>query len=103
MSFSLASGVAIVAPARAGQERVLTPGALQFIVELQRRFDARRVELLAARAERQTRLDSGERPGFLEETQGLRESEWTVASIPADLQDRRVEITGPVDRKISMR
>jgi malate synthase len=100
MSFSLVSGVEIVAPARAGQERVLTAGALQFIVELQRRFNARRMELLRARAERQKRLDSGEKPDFLEETRGTRESEWSVAAIPADLQDRRVEITGPVDRKM---
>jgi malate synthase len=95
-----AGGVEIVAPAHSGQERVLTPGALHFVVELQRRFNARRVELLAARAERQKRLDAGEKPNFLEETRNLREAEWTVAAIPADLQDRRVEITGPVDRKM---
>jgi malate synthase len=96
----LPGGVEIVAPAHSGQERVFTPGALQFVVELQRRFNARRVELLAARAERQKRLDAGEKPAFWEETRNLREAEWTVAAIPADLQDRRVEITGPVDRKM---
>jgi malate synthase len=93
-------GVEILAVPQAGQERVLTPAALQFIVELQRRFNGRRVDLLAARAARQKRLDAGEKPDFLKETQKLRESEWTVAPIPADLDDRRVEITGPVDRKM---
>jgi malate synthase len=101
MSISpLLSGLEIVASAHAGQHRVLTTGALQFVVELQRRFNGRRLEFLAARAERQKRLDSGEKPDFLEETRNIRESEWTVAPIPADLQDRRVEITGPVDRKM---
>jgi malate synthase len=93
-------GIEIHAPAHPEQERVLTREALQFLIELQRRFNLRRAELLAARAERQKRLDAGERPEFLEETRALRESEWTVAPIPADLQDRRVEITGPVDRKM---
>src|SRR5580692_10457012 len=93
-------GMQILAAAHPAQERVLTPAALQFIVDLQRRFNPRRVELLAARAERQKRLDAGEKPDFLQETKGIRESEWTVAPIPADLLDRRVEITGPVDRKM---
>ncbi|HWY06761.1 MAG TPA: malate synthase A [Candidatus Acidoferrales bacterium] len=93
-------GVKIVAPVHPAQERVLTPAALEFIVELQRRFNPRRVELLAARVERQERLDAGEKPDFLPETKSIRESEWTVAPIPVDLQDRRVEITGPVDRKM---
>src|SRR5246127_339687 len=93
-------GVQILAPAHPAQERVLTPAALEFIVELQRRFNPRRVELLAARAERQKRLNAGEKPDFLAETKSIRESEWTVAPIPADLMDRRVEITGPVDRQM---
>src|SRR6266404_5901375 len=93
-------GVQILAPAHPAQERVLTPAALEFIVELQRRFNPRRVELLASRVERQKRLDAGEKPDFLPETKSIRESEWTVAPIPVDLQDRRVEITGPVDRKM---
>jgi len=93
-------GVQILAPSQPGQERVLTASVLEFIVELQRRFNTRRVELLAARAARQKRLDAGEKPDFLKETGNIRESEWTVATIPADLQDRRVEITGPVDRKM---
>src|SRR6201993_5115679 len=93
-------GVQILASSHPAQERVLTPAALEFIVELQRRFNPRRVELLGARAERQKRLDAGEKPDFLPETKSIRESEWTVAPIPADLMDRRVEITGPVDRKM---
>jgi len=93
-------GVEILATPHPEQARILTPAALQFIVGLQRNFNSRRVELLAARAERQKRLDAGERPDFLKHTAGIRESEWTVAPIPADLGDRRVEITGPVDRKM---
>ena len=97
---SFLPGVEILAVPHPEQARVLTPEALQFIVGLQRSFHARRLGLLAARRERQKRLDAGERPDFLKDTAEIRESEWTVASIPADLQDRRVEITGPVDRKM---
>jgi malate synthase len=92
--------VEVLAPSHSGQERVLTSGALQFVVDLQRRFNSRRVELLESRVERQKRLDAGDKPDFLKETRNLRESEWTVAPIPADLLDRRVEITGPVERKM---
>jgi len=94
------SGVRIDAPRHPGQDQVLTPDAIHFLAELQRRFNARRLELLAAREERQKRLDAGEKPDFLPETTQIRESEWTVAPIPADLQDRRIEITGPTDRKM---
>ena len=90
----------ILAPFDRAQDRVLTPAELEFVTELQRRFNARRLELLAARAVRQKRLDAGEKPDFLPETRHIREAQWTVAAIPADLQDRRVEITGPVDRKM---
>lgn len=93
-------GVTVSAPTHPQQDAVLTPGALQFIVELQRRFNSKRLELLAAQGERQKRLDAGERPDFLLDTRHIRESEWTVAPIPKDLLDRRVEITGPVDRKM---
>ncbi|TPW20665.1 MAG: malate synthase [Elusimicrobia bacterium] len=79
---------------------VLSPAAVDFVLSLERRFGARRRELLAARAARQARLDSGERPDFLKETAELRRSEWTVAKAPADLLDRRVEITGPPERKM---
>ena len=83
---------------RAGE--VLTPQALAFVAELHRRFDARRRSLLDARAERQRAFDAGELPDFPEETRDLREGDWRVGAIPADLLDRRVEITGPADRKM---
>ena len=81
-------------------EEILTPEALAFLGELHRRFDGVRRELLAARAERQARFDAGELPDFLSETRHIRESAWRVGPIPHDLRDRRVEITGPVDRKM---
>jgi malate synthase len=79
---------------------ILTGQALAFLAELHRKFDARRKELLAARKTRQARFDAGELPDFLAETKSVREGDWKVAPIPADLIDRRVEITGPVDRKM---
>ena len=81
-------------------DEILTPDALEFLGGLHRAFDARRLSLLAARAERQKALDSGALPDFLPDTRATREGDWGVAPIPADLQDRRVEITGPVDRKM---
>ena len=81
-------------------DKVLTPEAIHFVNTLQREFGARREALLAKREERKKRLDAGELPDFLPETREIRESEWTVAPIPSDLRDRRVEITGPVDRKM---
>jgi malate synthase len=94
------AGVEVLAPVTETHAQILSPDAVDFIVDLHRTFNARRKELLNARYERQKRLDAGERPDFLEETRSIRESEWTVASIPADILDRRVEITGPVDRKM---
>ncbi len=79
---------------------VLTEEALEFVAELHRRFDDRRRELLAARRDRQARIDAGDMPGFLTETAEVRSADWQVAPAPADLQDRRVEITGPVERKM---
>jgi malate synthase len=93
-------GVEILAPITENHAGILSPEAIDFIVDLQRTFNVRRKEMLNARAERQRRLDAGERPKFLEETRSIRESEWTVAPMPADLIDRRVDITGPVDRKM---
>ena len=93
-------GVHIHAPITESYAEILTPDAIDFIVGLQRTFNARRKELVRARHERQKRLDAGERPAFLEETRAIRESEWTVAPLPGDILDRRVEITGPVDRKM---
>src|SRR4051812_13925742 len=79
---------------------VLSDEALGFVAFLHKEFNPRRLELLAAREERKQRLDAGELPDFLPETREIRESDWTVAPIPSDLRDRRVEITGPVDRKM---
>ena len=79
---------------------MLTKEAVAFVADLQRKFNARREELLAARVERQKRLDAGEKPDFLPETKEIRDSDWTVAPLPQDILDRRVEITGPVDRKM---
>jgi malate synthase len=81
-------------------DEILTPDALAFLAELHDTFDARRKELLAARMARQARFDAGEIPDFLPETKAIRDGEWKVGKIPADLLDRRVEITGPVDRKM---
>src|SRR5215510_8162068 len=81
-------------------DRVLTPAAVAFVEGLTRRFRPRIDELLERRRLVQQRYDAGERPTFLAETADIRSREWTVAPIPADLQDRRVEITGPVDRKM---
>ena len=97
---TLPAGVEITAPLNPGFEDILTPEAVAFVVELERRFGQRRRELLAARAERQKALDAGVKPDFLAETKAVRDGDWTIAPLPADLQDRRVEITGPVDRKM---
>jgi malate synthase len=93
-------GLALTGRMGARYEEVLTHDALAFVADLHRAFDAERQELLAARAARQKRFDAGELPDFLQETKTIRDGDWTVAPIPADLQDRRVEITGPVDRKM---
>ncbi|GJH24083.1 malate synthase A [Caballeronia novacaledonica] len=97
---SLPKGMAISADIKPGYETILTPEALAFVASLHRQFEPRRQQLLAARVERTKRLDAGERPGFLEETKSIREGDWKVAPLPKDLQRRRVEITGPVERKM---
>ncbi len=79
---------------------ILSDEAVAFVVDLQRRFGARRRDLLAAREARQTRIDAGERPDFLADTASVRDADWRCAPIPQDLLDRRVEITGPVERKM---
>ncbi len=95
---STMAAATVSAPDEAG---VLTPEALDLVVALQREFAGRREELLLARAERQERIEAGELPDFLDTTRSVREGEWRVAPAPADLQDRRVEITGPAgDRKM---
>ncbi|MBL0162379.1 MAG: malate synthase A [Xanthomonadales bacterium] len=91
------SGVELAAK---GDPCILSKEALAFVADLHRHFNARRLGLLEARAERQAGFDAGELPGFLSATAAIRESEWKVAAVPAALLDRRVEITGPVDRKM---
>lgn len=94
-------GVSLPAPPVADAAAVLTPATVEFLVDLQRRFDPRRRELLQARQERQARLDAGELPTFLPETREIREDPaWQVGAIPPDLQRRHIEITGPTDRKM---
>ncbi len=95
------SAVQINAPLADRFDEILTPQALDFLAELHRRFNATRKELLARRRERQASFDAGARPSFLPETKSIRDDKtWRVAPVPADLQDRRVEITGPTDRKM---
>ncbi|MBI2212565.1 MAG: malate synthase A [Acidobacteria bacterium] len=93
-------GVALAGAIEPSWEAVLTTEAIGFVARLARRLDDRRLELLSRRDEIKSRLDLGWKPGFLDETRAIRESEWSVAPIPADIRDRRVEITGPVDRKM---
>ncbi|MDX6562926.1 MAG: malate synthase [Gaiellales bacterium] len=90
----------VAAQAVAGQDELLDREALDLVAELQTRFGARRLALLAARDEREARFAAGERPEFPAETRDLREAEWTVASAPPDLDDRRVELTGPAEAKM---
>ena len=97
---ALPAGMEISAPLLPEYGRVLTPEALQFVAKLSRTFEPRRREILAARAARQREFDAGRMPDFLPQTRSIRESEWTIAAQPADLLDRRVEITGPTDRKM---
>jgi malate synthase len=83
-----------------GADEVLTPGALELLIELHRRFDERRRALLEKRDERQLRFDAGALPDFPAETREIREADWMIGSIPPDLTDRRVEITGPTNAKM---
>jgi malate synthase len=96
----LTLGAHITGAIRPGYEDILSRAAVEFVADLTRRFGDRVTELLDARAVRQRELDKGSLPDFLPETRGIRESQWQVTTIPADLQDRRVEITGPTDRKM---
>ncbi len=97
---AIPDGVRVLAPVSSEHAAILTTEALAFIIGLQRQFNARRLELLGWRVTRQARLDAGALPDFLEETASIRSADWKVAPVPADLQDRRVEITGPTDRKM---
>jgi malate synthase len=97
---ALPAGVSIVGPPVPGADAVLTPDALAIVAELQRRFGPRRDELLVARAERRRAIAAGVDPAFLDETRAVRDADWRVAGAPADLDDRRVEITGPAEPKM---
>src|SRR6516225_12282310 len=85
---------------RSGYDKILTPAAVAFIAALERKFGPDRRRLLARRADIQHRLDAGWRPDFLPETKAIRDGDWRVAPIPRDIEDRRIEITGPTDRKM---
>jgi malate synthase len=93
-------GITFTAPISPRQAEILTPEAIAFLARLHRTHNARRKELLAARITRQAALDSGTKPDFLPGTAHILEAAWTIAPLPLDLLDRRVEITGPVDRKM---
>ncbi len=99
-SVVVGAGIEIRGPVEGEHAAILTGEAIEFLAALSRRFETRRRELLARRAVRQVALDGGALPAFLAETASIRSSEWSVAPIPGDLADRRVEITGPVDRKM---
>jgi len=100
MSIATPAGMEIRAEIKPGFEQILTPEALALVAKLSRTFEPRRQGLLAARVERAERLDAGERPDFLPETAHIRNGDWKIAPIPQALECRRVEITGPVERKM---
>jgi malate synthase len=100
-TITLPAGVELKAPVNSAMAQILTREALEFVARLAREFQPTREKLLARRVERQGEIDSGVMPGFLASTKNIRaDKSWQVAPIPADLQDRRTEITGPVDRKM---
>ena len=96
------SGLEIRGPLNPGYTEILTPEACRFLAGLVRKFEPRRAELLAQRVERQRAIDAGQLPDFLPETAAVRGGDWRVPPPPADLLDRRTEITGPVDRKMAI-
>ncbi|HTE13714.1 MAG TPA: malate synthase A [Burkholderiales bacterium] len=99
-SNAVPSGIEILGKYSSGFSDILDPKALDFVAQLSRQFENRRRDLMAARATRQAEFDAGKLPGFLPETQHIRDGKWAVPAAPTDLQDRRVEITGPTDRKM---
>lgn len=96
----MTEGIEVIGPVEGDFPEILTTEALRFVADLQRCFNPERERLLRARAIRQDRLDHGELPAFLPETQNIRDGEWQVTPVPIDLTSRRVEITGPVERKM---
>ena len=99
-ALALPRGVELRGPVAGAQQELVSAAALEFFAALQREFNPRRLELLRARHARQAALDRGEMPDFLMETAEVRTGDWQVLPVPEDLRDRRVEITGPVDRKM---
>ncbi len=97
---ALPSNVEIIGKITPAFSEILTAPALAFVAKLFRQFEGRRRDLMAARAKRQDEFDAGKLPDFLPQTQHIRDGAWTVPAVPADLQNRRVEITGPTDRKM---
>lgn len=96
----LPRGMELLAPVSDEHQKLLTPAALEFVCALQREFNPTRMQLLEERKLRQRALDAGTMPDFLPETNAVRGGDWQVDPVPADFLDRRVEITGPVDRKM---
>ena len=99
-STSLRASIEVRGDTAPRHSAILTPECLEFLARLSARFEPRRRELLAARERRQAEFDAGKRPGFLPETAAIRNGAWTIGAVPRDLEDRRVEITGPTDRKM---
>ncbi len=99
-SSEIPSGIEIRGPERAGRDEILTPDALAFVAAIERKFGDERRALLSRRNDIQERLDHGARPDFLAGTEDIRNGDWKIGEIPKDLLDRRVEITGPVERKM---
>ena len=97
---NIPAGMQVLGPITPEHAQILTGEALGFLAKLHRNFNARRLELLARRAQRQEEIDAGKLPDFLADTKPIRDAAWQVAAVPGDLQDRRVEITGPVNRKM---
>ena len=100
MALTLPAGVQVNAPIHPRFDEILTKDALEFVAKLHRAFNGRRQELLKARVARQARIDAGEMPDFLPETRHVREGDWKIAPLPKALECRRVEITGPVEKKM---
>src|ERR1700722_18066895 len=100
MKLQLPDGVVVTGEITQSAAQILTHDALALVAKVHRQCNARRIELLKRREERQRQLDGGTLPAFLAETAEIRAGSWTAAPIPPDLQDRRVEITGPTDRKM---
>nr|WP_263323750.1 malate synthase A [Neobacillus sp. Marseille-Q6967] len=94
------TGIEVIGRCKAQYDEILTSEALSFIEELERKFGTRRMELLQYRQKRQEEIDNGKLPDFLTETKHIRNGDWTIAPLPQDLLDRRVEITGPTERKM---